>query len=152
MIRDKILLVKPPQWAVIYLFAAAAINFFVPGKPEVSMLRVLCGAGALLGGFFLVLSAWKLLRYAQTPILPTEMPRTLVAKGPYRVTRNPMYLGITLILAGMALLLGGGYAFLAPVAFMLTMEWVFVPYEERNMEAAFGQMYDGYRKRVRRWL
>jgi len=63
-----------------------------------------------------------------------------------------MYLGILMMLAGAAFFLGSVPAFLAPVAFFVTMEEVYIPHEERNLGAAFGASYSEYRARVGRWI
>jgi protein-S-isoprenylcysteine O-methyltransferase Ste14 len=82
-----------------------------------------------------------------------EEPTRLVLVGPYRFTRNPMYLGITLILLGIGVLVGT-WPFLAlpPLGFVLAMTLFFIPREERILERAFGEEYRAFRRRVRRWL
>ncbi len=80
------------------------------------------------------------------------MPTALVTTGPFRFSRSPMYLGVTCLLLGIALLVGTLPLFLAPVAFALTMNASYIPREERNLERQFGQEYMDYKNRVRRWL
>ncbi|MGD8385312.1 MAG: isoprenylcysteine carboxylmethyltransferase family protein, partial [Lysobacterales bacterium] len=85
-------------------------------------------------------------------LVPFSPATTLVTGGLYRYTRNPMYLGMTLMLLGMALLLGSVTA-LAPVAgFARVIHKRFVLPEEAFLEKAFGQAYLDYKLRVRRWL
>jgi protein-S-isoprenylcysteine O-methyltransferase Ste14 len=63
-----------------------------------------------------------------------------------------MYVGMVLMLCGAGFLLGSVVAFLAAPAFYITVNEVFIPFEERKMKATFGEEYRGYRERVRRWL
>ena len=76
----------------------------------------------------------------------------LVTAGPYRFTRNPMYLGIFIMLVGIAVWVGSLPMFIAPVGFVLLMSWVFIPYEEQRLGEAFGEAYREYSTKVRRWL
>jgi protein-S-isoprenylcysteine O-methyltransferase Ste14 len=118
----------------------------VIGLPQVAgMLVAAAGAG---------LAVWCVLAFALigrgTPA-PFDPPRRLVVAGPYRAVRNPMYLGATLALAGAALFYGS-YALLAYAAIFLLLTHVFVvSYEEPTLRRAFGQEYEAYCRRVRRW-
>jgi protein-S-isoprenylcysteine O-methyltransferase Ste14 len=89
---------------------------------------------------------------AGTPLEPWQTPTALVATGPYRFTRNPMYLGLTLCLIGFALWLGTVTpAMLLPV-FVALLTLGFVRPEERRLEQRFGESYRAYKARVRRWI
>ncbi len=94
----------------------------------------------------------RLFQKCKTPIKPTETPAAMVTDGPYRVTRNPMYLGFVIMLLGAAVWVGTLPMFLAPAAFFLIISLVYIPREEEKMEKIFGQGYRDYKKRVRRWL
>ena len=72
--------------------------------------------------------------------------------GPFSFSRHPMYLGMVLVLVGLALFLGSAVTLMFPVIFAVLMEAVFIPAEEENMERAFGKRYDEYRKNVRKWI
>jgi len=87
-----------------------------------------------------------------TTIKPFEISSALVVEGPFRFSRNPMYVGGVTILLGTAVLLGSVTAFLAPVAMFLTLQTHFIPTEEAMLEAAFGESYRQYKARVRRWI
>jgi protein-S-isoprenylcysteine O-methyltransferase Ste14 len=83
---------------------------------------------------------------------PWDPPRRLVAVGPYRWVRNPIYLAALLIVAGEAWLFGSGalllYAVVAAVAFQLLV----MGYEEPRLHAQFGEQYETYQRRVSRWI
>jgi protein-S-isoprenylcysteine O-methyltransferase Ste14 len=91
---------------------------------------------------------------AKTTINPLRPGRAsaLVACGVYRVTRNPMYVGLALVLFGWALLLGGGALWLGPVLFVAFITRFQIVPEERVMDAKFGDDYAAYCRQVRRWL
>lgn len=76
----------------------------------------------------------------------------LVTSGPFRFSRNPMYLGMLLWLTGLAVLLGSLIAFVFPVLFFLLAHCLIIPMEEKKMEQAAKEQYTIYRKHVRRWL
>ena len=99
-------------------------------------------------------AVWSILLFKKrgTPIDPYGRPTALVVTGPFRLSRSPMYLGLTTVLLGIAIYVGTLPWFLAPLAFALTMHVAFIPREERNLERQFGQEYLDYKNRVRRWL
>jgi protein-S-isoprenylcysteine O-methyltransferase Ste14 len=96
--------------------------------------------------------AWALFRRTGTPIRPTDSATTIVAAGPFRISRNPMVLGILFMLLGIAWAVGTWPMLIAPAGFLLVMSAVFIPYEEKRLEANLGVSYNVYRKRVRRWI
>lgn len=85
------------------------------------------------------------------PLQP-ETVSALVTGGVYRLSRNPMYAGFLLCLCGWACYLGNRYAFLGPILFVLYMNYFQILPEERALEQRFGQEYDAYRRKVRRWF
>jgi protein-S-isoprenylcysteine O-methyltransferase Ste14 len=116
-------------------------------------LRSVAGGCVLIAlGFLLMTWAWWLFRQRKTAICPTASASTMVDRGPFHFTRNPMYLGMALMLTGGSLILGSLPAFLAPAAFLLLMNAVFIPFEENRMSLLFGEQYASYRHRTRRWL
>ena len=94
-----------------------------------------------------------LFRGEGTEVNPTSPAnRKLVTSGPYRFTRNPMYLGLVIVTLGIAVWVGAWPMFIAPVAVFATLNWVHIPFEEEKMRRQFGATYDGYVRRVRRWV
>jgi protein-S-isoprenylcysteine O-methyltransferase Ste14 len=111
------------------------------------------GALLIVVGFALAFSAATLFRRKGTEIKPTsETNAVLVKEGPFRFTRNPMYLGLTIFTLGIAFCIGSLPMFTVPVAVFATANWVHVPFEEAKMRRQFGSAFDGYAHRVRRWL
>lgn len=101
-----------------------------------------------------LLPAVRSFRKARTTVNPIRIDQasSLVTGGVYRLTRNPMYLGMVLVLSGWAVWLGGITVWLGPVALLLWLDRFQIRPEERAMSARFGADYDAYRTRTRRWL
>lgn len=87
-----------------------------------------------------------------TTIYPNGESSALVTAGLYRFTRNPMYLGMTLLVLGVALALGSLSALLAPIAYLLVIQHLFIIPEEQRLQGWFGDSYRQYCQQVRRWL
>jgi protein-S-isoprenylcysteine O-methyltransferase Ste14 len=110
------------------------------------------GGAALLAGGVLILWAAGLFRKAGTAVKPWEPATAFVTAGPYKFTRNPMYLGMSLSLAGVGLAMDSWLvlAFLLPV--LLIMQFMVIRKEEHYLATKFGDAYRAYKKRVRRWI
>lgn len=93
-------------------------------------------------------------RRAKTTVNPMRPHKAsaLVTSGVYRLTRNPMYVGLLLILVAWAVFLSSGWALLGPLAFVLYMNRFQIGPEERVLQGLFGPEFTAYRQRVRRWL
>jgi protein-S-isoprenylcysteine O-methyltransferase Ste14 len=134
--------------------ALACCNTSRPASPWASHCpgSVSIGAGLAILGFLIMLRAWWLFREARTAICPTAPTTQLITHDVYRVTRNPMYFGILLMLLGLAVATAGVFFYVAAVCFFLIIDSVFCPYEEQQLEAVFGETFERYRQHVRRWL
>jgi protein-S-isoprenylcysteine O-methyltransferase Ste14 len=87
-----------------------------------------------------------------TTVKPFEESTELVTSGVFSITRNPMYLGMTLILLGIATMLGSATAFLVVPLLAVLLDRIFISPEEEMLDETFGQQFRQYRGRVRRWL
>ncbi len=147
----------PPIWFALYVAGALALHFLVPSTRVFQLplpsLGIIVGAVVLGIGFFLSQWASKIFAEEKTEIIPTSpQNRVLVTRGPFRFSRNPMYLGITGMIVGIALMLGTLPMFVAALLYFFTMRFVFVPFEEEKMARQFGEAYAAYKARVRRWI
>jgi protein-S-isoprenylcysteine O-methyltransferase Ste14 len=144
--------IYPPVFFLFALLAMVALHFLFPWKRIASV--AVRAAGAIPIALGLALGAWgsNLFRRARTTIKPFETPTMLVTSGPFRLSRNPMYLGMAAVLAGVALLLGSATPWLVIPPFVLLLDLRFIHREEAAMRAAFGETYRAYQDRVRRWL
>jgi len=96
---------------------------------------------------------WSAFVAAGTEINPTSTTnKVLVTKGAYRLTRNPMYLGLVLISIGIAFWVGSLPMFAVPLAVFATANWVHITFEEAKMRRQFGSVFDEYTRKVRRWV
>ena len=143
----------PPIWALIYLAVGAAISGWLgwPGPPGLPSAPL----GALLVALGFIPPVWAvtLFRREGTELQPTSPTNSkLVTTGPYAFTRNPMYLGMTLIALGVAVWVGAWPMFAAPVAVFATANFVHIPFEEAKMRRQFSADFDAYVARVRRWV
>ena len=121
----------------------------LPPGARLGMALALAAVGA---GFDV---AWLLaFRKARTTVNPLTPHRSVavVSTGVYRLTRNPMYLGLALILLGLAVYLASPWALLGPLVFAAYITRFQIVPEERALQARFGAAYTAYRARVRRWL
>ncbi len=112
------------------------------------------GLGWALVALGLALGAWGFITFllARTAILPHHPASRLVYAGPYKFTRNPMYVGLTGVYLGVSTLIDSLWPMLLlPVVLGALYRWV-IRREERYLAAEFGAAYDDYRRKVRRWL
>jgi len=144
----------PPIWTMIFLGLTAALSWFI-GFPRLAWPphHAAIGMTLFFAGGVPPIWAYVILRRARTEVDPTsDTNRALVTTGPYRLTRNPMYLGLVIIALGMAIWAGWPPMLAAPLLVFLTANFVHIPFEEAKMRRQFGAAYDGYAGRVRRWV
>ncbi len=150
--RMNLIYVRPPQIAWLLLAVSVGLHFALPKEYRLDFACTTCGVVALVLGFLVMMWAWWLFRQSATPIRPTDRASSLVTSGPFRFSRNPMYLGIVVMLLGIALWLGSWPMLIAPAGFFVFMSLVFIPYEEQRLLETFGDAYASYAQRVRRWI
>jgi len=122
------------------------------GAPSVSS-SLATGAGAALVALGFLLRLWATVHFYEhgMRVISLEPQRTLLTSGPYRFSRNPLYLGGNVfVFFGAALLLGSSTALVLTVAHLPLMD-LFIRREERQLEREFGDAWGNYAKRVRRW-
>ncbi len=142
----------PPVYFILFVIVTIIGHFFLPIKIVLSPPFTYAGLIVFLAGQFLAGGARSLFQKKNLTVKLGDELTSLEASGPFRFSRNPMYLGMTLMLLGGAVGLGSLSAFVGPVAFWLVVNFVFVPLEERKLEAAFGKQYQDYKRQVRRWF
>ena len=87
-----------------------------------------------------------------TTLNPAGQPARLVVNGAHGWSRNPMYLSLTIIYAGLALALGRAWPLVLVILPWASMNWIVIPFEETRLRETFGQDYADYCRRVRRWI
>jgi protein-S-isoprenylcysteine O-methyltransferase Ste14 len=151
--------ILPPVWAAIVALLMYVVDVLLE-RTDVDLLPITGADGAataagivllVLGTALTVWSAWQFVA-RDTPLEPGRIPTALVTSGPFRVSRNPMYVGMAITLAGWACWLAQPAALVGPPAFLLIVYLRIVRHEERLLEERFGGSYRDYRARVRRWI
>ena len=149
------LYVPPPPLFVATFLASMLVGRLVHlavVPAAVAPLALGLGIVALGAAGALLVSACLLFLRRRTTIIPFGAARSLVTAGPYRVTRNPMYLGLVTAYVGVALVVNAVW----PLVFLALPVWVLqrrvIPFEERRLVQIFGDDYRAYQQRVRRWI
>ena len=145
--------VPPPIWALILLVFAFLFERTIPDARiavfDSLPLAILFG----IVGTGIAISAAGLFSSAGTELRPTSgSNKRLVTAGPFRFTRNPMYLGLVLLTLGIALYWGTLLFYAVPPLVFLICNFAFIPFEEAKMQRQFDSSYTDYRARVRRWI
>ena len=146
-------IIRPPiSWALAVL-AGLALNWLMP-LPFVPVMLPAGWLGAVVFALALLLVTWAIATITRTGSnVPTSLPTTtIVETGPYRFTRNPIYLGMFVGLAGLAVAFDSLWLLATLAPFALVIRYGVVAREEAYLERKFGDVYRGYRSRARRWL
>jgi protein-S-isoprenylcysteine O-methyltransferase Ste14 len=144
--------ILPPVWLLLTLGTMATLNYLLPFARLITPPFSYFGAIPVIAGIGIAAIAAFSFNRADTPVIPFEPSTTLVTGGLYRFTRNPMYLGMLLLLVGTALLFGTLSVWLPIPVFVWIIRNNFILGEERFLEEIFGKQYADYRNKVRRWL
>jgi protein-S-isoprenylcysteine O-methyltransferase Ste14 len=141
----------PVPWLIAFI-ALAWVQAEVLPLPFPQPLGRDIGAFAVLAGLFFVIAAVRQMRRHNTTVLPHGSPSELVTTGIFGKSRNPIYLGFVLILAGLSLWLGSilGLVLVPVLAAVLARR--FIGPEEARLQAAFGPAWEAYAESTRRWL
>ena len=142
----------PPAYFLASLIGIVLLHIFLPVSRYLNFPWNLLGLVPLAAGIYLNIVADRGFKTRGTTVTPFEESSSLVQEFPFSVTRNPMYLGITLMLLGAALLLGTIGALIPVPLFPLLMDVLFIRTEELMLAKTFGAEWQEYRARVRRWI
>ena len=146
-------IVRPPLAWALAVIAGLALDWLMP-LPFLPADVPAGGLGILVFVVALALATWAIVTMTKAGSnVPTNRPTTtIVESGPYRFTRNPIYLGMFGGLIGLAIAFDTLWLLLMLVPFALVIRYGVVAREEAYLERKFGDLYRGYRLRVRRWL
>src|SRR5215510_1747793 len=145
--------VRPPIMWVVAVLAGLLLNWLMP-LPFIPAVVPAAWLGAMVFVLALALFAWAIatMSRAGTNVPSTRPTTTIVDTGPFRYTRNPIYVGMMLGLIGLAVAFNSLWLLLMLVPFALVIRYVVVASEEAYLERKFGDAYRSYCARVRRWL
>ena len=142
----------PPLWMGLAIVAMGLIWYGVPGYQVLVPPHSYLGGVLFAGAFALVVWGKRQFDRVGTPVRPFTKTTAIVSSGPFRFSRNPMYLGMVLGLIGIGLLLGKVAPFVVVPLFVMWIRARFIRHEEQLMEDRFGDDYLAYKARVRRWI
>lgn len=143
---------RPPRIAMAMLGVAALLHWLTPLGSVPVVPSAWLGIGTGVAGFAIMMQGWWQFRRNGVAVCPSAPTHRLITDGIYRLTRNPMYLGIVLMLAGIAIWFGTLPFLLATIGWWIVIRFAFCPYEERKLEDTFGSEYRRYRMRVSRGI
>jgi protein-S-isoprenylcysteine O-methyltransferase Ste14 len=142
----------PPTYFFILLMLSVILHFVFPIMKIIPSPYNYLGILLVLFGIIINIWADRIFKTEKTTVKPDESPDVFILSGPFKFTRNPMYLGMLSILLGVAVFLGSLITFIFPVLFIVLMNLLFIPVEEKNLQKKFGKKYIDYKKKVRRWI
>jgi len=144
--------VLPPTYLFISIVLMLMLHFLLPLYEVITYPWILIGCLPLLLGIALNLIADNEFRMFNTTVKPFQESTVLITTGAFRFTRHPMYLGMILILFGIAILMGSLTPFFVVPVFAGLMDQIFVKVEERMLVEKFGKTWLEYSSNVRKWL
>ena len=142
---------QPPVVTLLVVLSAWLIHALLGPWQTILHAPVLGGALVALG-FSFMLWARILFTSRQTTLFVGQASSQLVCDGPFRFSRNPMYVGVLVFLMGLALWVGTWPFYLAGLVTVLILNSIHIPREERLLRESFGKRYRDYCTEVRRWL
>jgi len=145
----------PPLLALAVIVIGIALDWLLPAYVLSLLLsledRIVIGVLLIVIGLGLAVSALGLFRSAKTHAEPWKPSTALVTEGIFKWLRNPMYVGVTLILAGLSILLASDWMLVMTIVFVPVIHFGVVKREERYLEAKFGEPYRQYLAKVPRY-
>ena len=151
----RLLLNIPVPWVFVLTYLLGiAVELILPTHDPLRTLPGVTLVGALLFALGAVIAGWGWItfRKARTTTVPGERSSELVAWGPYRYTRNPMYVGLVIAYLGEAGILRQLWPVVMLPLVIAYVNWIVIPVEEAKLNEVFGPDYERYRARVRRWI
>jgi protein-S-isoprenylcysteine O-methyltransferase Ste14 len=144
--------VPPPVFVLAAILLGAGIDRLVPLRFLPESLAPWTGGTLVVLAVALAGLGMREFRKARTAIRPDQPAAALVTSGPYRRTRNPMYIALSILLVGIGAWMNSAWVLALLVPVLALIHFGVIPREERYLARRFGQAYLDYRARVRRWL
>ena len=151
--RKKVgMLVPPPILLLATVVLGLGLHLLLLGPFALSPARSLLGGCVIVLALISIAFSARRFKAAGTPVRPVSPATAIVSSGPYRISRNPMYVGMAALLLGLSLILGSYVLLLGLVLFIFVVHFAVVLPEERYLESLHGDTYRQYKQSVRRWL
>ena len=145
---------SPVQCVLAFLVGAGLQHALGLPLPAETVRPALQLVGTVLANTSLVLALWSFALFVRrrTTITPAHTPARLILAGPFRLTRNPIYVSQVMAYVGLALMLDLPWALALLPLPVLALQYAIIPFEEARLQARFGAEYTAYMRAVRRWL
>ena len=147
--------IKPPLLFLGALALGCLLSLVIPIGPELASangLALATGLSFIATGFALAAVSVRAFHLAGTDIVPGRPSTALVTTGPYKITRNPIYIGFTLVYFGLTIVLTSVWVLLLLIPTLIILQRGVVEPEEAYLERQFGESYRRYKLQVPRWL
>ena len=142
----------PPFQYLGFLGAGFLADYFWPLPLLPNRVQYVAGAALIGLGLVIVLPAFAMFRRSSTAVRPDQPSSAVITGGPFRWSRNPLYLSLSLAHAGIAVAGDSIWALALLIPAMAVINWIVIPREEAYLERRFGEEYLQYKSKVRRWL
>lgn len=153
-IKNPVAKVPPPLLFLLFLLVGGACELYIGGgylHPVYTIHKVVALLISITSGY-LALHALLVLKEGKTPVSLKKQTTKIIDGGPFRFTRNPMYLSLVLLLFSLTVLFLSICFLLAAIFLWFVLDQVFVKYEEKHLYNQFGGGYMEYKSKVRRWF
>jgi len=144
--------ILPPGLFLMFMVVMIGSHYILPIEKFILRPYSYVGVVLVLSGLVFVVWPDAIFKKSKTTIKPYEDPAKLITVGPFRVSRHPTYLGMVGVLLGAAVVLGSVTPFVFPFLFAIVVDTFYIRFEEKRLEAMFGEQYRQYRQKVRRWV
>ena len=144
--------IHPPILLLIHIFAAFLLKWLFPLPFAFPKILVWLGYLLILAGLGLAFSAAGQFMRVHTTLDPHGSTTEIITSGPYRFSRNPIYLSFVCLLIGFLFIFGSYWGLILSPVLMVSLSQLVIKHEETYLEKKFEDMYTSYKSRVRRWL
>jgi protein-S-isoprenylcysteine O-methyltransferase Ste14 len=141
-----------PKYLNGFVVLAFGMHFMLPIRRIIYNPFTFLGIFVILFGLILNIWSVRVLRRNNTPADLYQTTTRLVTNGPFRFSRNPIYLSGVVLLLGITIFLGSLVTFVFPIALLLILDKIYIPFEEKKLEETFDKEYLIYKRKVRRWI
>jgi protein-S-isoprenylcysteine O-methyltransferase Ste14 len=142
----------PPLIYAAALIAGLILHAMYPVRFLPSTLTPVMGWSLIGAGIFLIVAGFRAMHRAHTPVDPYKPSTAIVVEGPYRFSRNPLYVSLTIVYVGIAMLINTLWVLLLLPVILFIIRRGVIDREERYLEQKFGEEYLRYKANVRRWI
>ena len=139
----------PPVILLASIVLQIILLFSFPISVDLSSLL---GLILILSGISLVFVSFRFMRKMKTTFIPDGTPEVLISSGPFKFSRNPIYLGMLTVLVGVAFLMSSLSAIIIAFVFWIIINFTWIAHEEKKLHELFSEDWENYSSKVRRWI